>query len=87
MYFKVVLQLVLLSVCLSKAFMYRFQAVSDTEMREWIEALQKGIMQGLESRIGHNVMPEMNTSSKEIMDRLCKNPSNATCAECSSTGE
>ena len=67
--------------------MYRFQAVSDTEMREWIEALQKGIMQGLESRIGHNVMPEMNTSSKEIMDRLCKNPSNATCAECSSTGK
>lgn len=56
-------------------------------MREWIEALQKGIMQGLESRTGHNVVPEMNTSSKEIMDRLCKNPSNTTCAECSSTGE
>lgn len=56
-------------------------------MREWIEALQKAIMQGLESRTGHNVMPDMNTSSKEIMDRLCKNPSNTTCAECSSTGK
>ena len=65
----------------------RFQAVSDTEMREWIEALQKGIMQGLESRTGHNVIPEMNTSSKEILDRLFKNPSNQTCAECSSTGK
>ena len=65
----------------------RFQAISDAEMREWIEALQKGIMQGLESRTGHNVMPEMNTSSKEIMDRLSKNPSNTTCAECSSTGK
>lgn len=66
--------------------LYSFQAASDHEMREWIETLQKGIMQGLESRTGHNVMPEMNTSSKEIMDRLCKNPSNSTCAECSSTG-
>jgi len=64
----------------------RFQAASDVEMREWFEALQKGIMQGLESRVGHNVVPELTSSSKEILDRLFQNPSNTTCAECSSTG-
>lgn len=66
--------MVIVSMCVE----CRFQAVSDTEMRDWIEALKKGITQGL---------TEMNTSSKKIVDRLCENPSNATCAECSSTGD
>ena len=62
-----------------------FQAVSDIERNEWLDAIRMAILKGLddERHVERGSVP----SSHDILDRICQNASNRTCADCNSDSE
>lgn len=65
--------------------MSSFQAISDIERSEWLDAIRMAILKGLdeERHVERGSVP----SSQDILDRICQNESNRTCADCSSASE
>ena len=62
-----------------------FQAVSDIERNEWLDAIRMAILKGLddERHVERGSVP----TSHDILDRICQNASNRTCADCNSDSE
>lgn len=62
-----------------------FQAVSDIERNEWLDAIRIAILKGLdeERHVERGSVP----SSHNILERICQNASNRTCADCNSDSE
>ena len=62
-----------------------FQAVSDIERNEWLDAIRIAILKGLdeERHVERGSVP----SSHNILERICQNASNRTCADCNCDSE
>ena len=62
-----------------------FQAVSDIERHEWLDAIRMAILKGLdeERHVERGSVPP----SSNILDRICQNASNRTCADCNCDSE
>ena len=63
---------------------YHFQAQTDMERMEWLDAIRLAILKGLDEE-KHGEGRSM--SSQNILDKIYQNTSNKTCADCNSTSE